>query len=83
MGLKDIVGQAKIAARVTRASQGNFGAHEPVGEGVCELKINFGPGYRVYYGIEGDDLVLLGGGDKDTQTADIKIAKARWKEYRD
>lgn len=81
MALNDITGQAKIAARVARASQGNFGVHESVGDGVCELKIDFGPGYRVYYGIDGDDIVLLGGGNKDSQSSDIKRAKVRWKEY--
>jgi putative addiction module killer protein len=81
MGLKDLRGQAKIAARVTRAAQGNLGVHEAVGQGVCELKVDFGPGYRVYYGIDGEHIVLLAGGDKRTQAADVKIAQSRWREY--
>jgi len=46
-----------------------------------ELRFQIGPGYRIYYGEDGDDVVLLGGGDKDTQEADIKTAKSRWKDY--
>jgi putative addiction module killer protein len=53
-----------------------------VGEGVHELKIDFGPGYRVYFGNDGAELVvLLGGGDKKSQDSDIKMAQERWKDY--
>jgi putative addiction module killer protein len=62
-------------------SQGNLGDCEPVGEGVSELRIDIGPGYRVYFGEDGDDVILLGGGDKSTQAADIKSAKERWRDY--
>lgn len=80
-GLKDLKGAAKIRSRLDRVERGNFGSHGSVGEGVHELKINFGPGYRVYYGLDGDDVILLGGGSKDTQSGDIKKAIARWGEY--
>lgn len=71
----------KILVRLKRAEQGNFGDHEPVGEGVIELKIDFGPGYRVYLGIDGDFIILLWGGTKKTQDYDIKKAKEFWRDY--
>ena len=79
--LRDKRGGAIIRIRVNRIQQGNFGNCEPVGEGVQELKINFGPGYRVYFGVDGDQIVLLGGGDKSTQSADIREAQRRWSDY--
>lgn len=61
--------------------EGNFGDHRSVGDGIWELRINYGPGYRVYYGLDGDRVVvLLAGGHKDSQDADIKTAKRRWKQ---
>jgi putative addiction module killer protein len=76
-----------IAARITkyvkRMENGNFGNSEPVGSGVSELKINLGPGYRVYYGLDGDTLViLLGGGSKKRQSRDIKDAIDSWMIYK-
>ena len=69
--------KAKIASRIDRLRQGNPGDVAPVGEGVSEMKINYGPGYRVYYTTRGRDLVLLlCGGDKATQDRDVKRAKA-------
>ena len=67
--------------RLNRVAQGNLGDCEPVGDGVYELKIDFGPGYRVYFGEDGDDVILLGGGAKNTQPSDIKKAKRRWSDY--
>lgn len=76
-GLRDHRARARIAARIDRLALGNPGDVEPVGEGVSELRIHHGPGYRVYFVRRGSVLiVLLCGGDKSTQTKDIKIAKA-------
>ena len=74
-GLKDTKGRFRIQARIDRAELGNFGDCEPVGEGVSEMRINFGPGYRVYFAQRGLLIVLLlVGGDKSTQAKDIKAA---------
>jgi putative addiction module killer protein len=74
-GLSDIRARARIQVRVERLAAGNTGDVKPVGEGVSELRINFGPGYRVYFTKRGRKLiVLLAGGDKSTQATDIKIA---------
>ena len=74
-GLRDIRGRARVLARVERLAAGNPGDAEAVGEGVSELRINYGPGYRVYYKQQGRELViLLAGGDKSSQTRDIKTA---------
>jgi len=74
-GLRDIRARARILARVERLATGNPGDAQPVGEGVSELRIHYGPGYRVYYTQRGRDLViLLAGGDKRTQARDIKTA---------
>ncbi len=74
--LRDFRGKARILNRIDSAEQGNFGHSEPVGEGVSEMKIDFGPGYRVYYTRhELVVYVLLLGGDKSTQKRDIKRAK--------
>lgn len=75
LGLKDHVGKAQIALHLDRAAQGNFGDCEPVGEGVSEMRIHFGPGYRVYFTRRGAVLyLLLMGGDKASQKRDIKRA---------
>lgn len=78
---------ARAASKVTRTLQklgrGLRPDVEPVGEGVFETKIHFGPGYRVYFGLEGSEvIILLGGGDKSFQAQDIVKAKQRWAEYR-
>lgn len=80
-GLRDGKGRGVIRARIARVQQGNFGDCEAVGEGVHELKVDFGPGYRVYFGEDGDIVVLLGGGTKRTQVSDINKAKERWRDY--
>ena len=74
--LRDRQARARILARIRRLSLGNPGDVEPVGEGVSELKIDYGPGYRVYFKHRGKTLVvLLAGGDKKTQKRDIKKAQ--------
>ena len=74
-GLRDIRARARILARIERLAGGNPGDVKAVGEGVSELRINYGPGYRVYYKKHGQKMViLLAGGDKSTQTKDIKTA---------
>ena len=83
-GLRDNRARARIQARVLRLSLGNPGDVKPGGEGISEMRIDHGPGYRVYFWQRGQVLiVLLCGGDKSTQDKDIKAAKAiaaRWKE---
>jgi putative addiction module killer protein len=81
--LKDRETRNKIRARMDRVSLGNFGYCKPVGEGVSELKIDFGPGFRVYFGQVRDEIVLLLlGGDKKSQKRDIEIARDYWADYR-
>lgn len=73
--LKDKIGRARIALRIRSAEHGNFGDCEPVGEGVSEMRIHFGPGYRVYFTRRGEVLyLLLLGGNKSAQKRDIKRA---------
>ena len=68
--------------RLLRLEQGNYGDFKPVGEGVNELRFFFGAGFRVYFAEDGDTLVvLLCGGDKDSQSRDIQQAQAYWQEY--
>ncbi|HUY12809.1 MAG TPA: type II toxin-antitoxin system RelE/ParE family toxin [Terriglobia bacterium] len=74
---------AKVTTAVTRLGQGNFSNVKSVGSGVLEYKVDFGPGYRIYIGKEGDCLViLLGGGIKKRQSTDISQAIARWQDYK-
>ncbi len=80
-GLRDRQGAARIVKRLMRVEEGNFGDHAGVGGGVMELRCDFGPGYRIYYVQQGEEVViLLGGGDKDSQPGDIEKAKALAKE---
>lgn len=75
-GLVDKLARARIASRILRAKSGNFGDWKPVGGGVCEMRIDHGPGYRVYYTQRGDTVyILLCGGDKGSQSKDIQKAK--------
>lgn len=74
--LRDRVAKVRINLRIRRLSLGNPGDIKPVGEGVSELRVNYGPGYRVYFTHQGDAcVVLLAGGDKSTQDRDIRQAK--------
>lgn len=82
--IKDKLTQAILYKRIRQAGLGQFGRTRNVGDGVWELKIDYGPGYRVYYGIQGDELILiLMAGSKRTQTADIKKARAYWIEWKE
>ena len=83
LGLRDLKARARIRTRLDRVSLGNLGDYQPVGDGLFELRFFFGPGYRVYYGLQDDtNVVLLNGGIKDTQQRDIRIAKVIWNDYR-
>ncbi|OGA52704.1 MAG: addiction module antitoxin RelB [Betaproteobacteria bacterium RIFCSPLOWO2_12_FULL_62_58] len=74
-GLRDVRARARVQVRIERLAAGSAGDVEPVGEGVSELRIDYGPGYRVYFKKHGREVViLLAGGDKRTQSADIKTA---------
>lgn len=80
--LSDLQAQARVSARLIRLHRGNFGDCRAVGEGVWEIRIDWGPGYRVYYAIAGKQAILLcEGGDKRTQATDIQRAIARWKDW--
>jgi putative addiction module killer protein len=82
-GLRDKEGAARIRVRLQRLCAGKFGDCKPVGGGVSELRLTIGPGYRVYFGQHGDELVLLlCGGDEGTQAADIVRAKEYWTEWK-
>jgi putative addiction module killer protein len=81
--LRDKIAQARIRLRLRQVQAGNFGDCEPVGEGVMELRVHIGAGYRVYCGRHGKSVViLLCGGDKRSQQADIKLAKEFWAEWK-
>jgi len=82
-GLRDPRARARIVARLDRLSAGLLGDWSGVGESVCELRIDYGPGYRVYYAQDGKALILLlCGGDKRTQAKDIEKAHDYWKDYK-
>jgi putative addiction module killer protein len=81
--LRDLQMRGRIRVRLNRLRLGNFGDCKPVGEGVLELRMDFGPGYRVYFAQDGEIVViLLCGGDKRTQHRDITTAKTFWKTYK-
>ena len=81
--LRDSRARAQIEIRLRRVSIGNFGDCEPVGEGVLELRVDVGAGYRVYCARHGKAVViLLCGGDKSTQKTDIKLAKDYWSDWK-
>ena len=76
--------RARVQTRIDRIELGNFGDHKGVDEGVFELRIDFGPGYRVYYGLDSKTLViLLAGGTKKQQARDVKMALTHWKKYKE
>lgn len=81
--LNDAQGQARIDARIARLAEGLFGDCKPLSEGVWELRVNWGPGYRVYYAQSGRRVILLlCGGDKRAQRADIKRAIRYWQNWK-
>lgn len=80
--VQDSIAKVAIIRRINRLELGNFGDHKPCSEGVWELRVDVGAGYRVYYAISGKEvLLLLCGGNKRTQTADIKQAIEYWKDW--
>ncbi len=80
--LKDLKGRVAIQRRIDRLTDGNFGDHKFCQDGVWELRFDFGPGYRVYYTLEGKTIVLLlCGGSKRTQAEDVKEAVRYWRDY--
>ena len=82
-GLEDQGARARIRLRLDRLSLGNLGDYKAVGDGVSELRIEYGPGYRVYFGeAKGRIVLLLCGGDKSTQRRDIGRARDYWTDYR-
>jgi putative addiction module killer protein len=79
----DAVTAARVDRYLRRLEMGNFGAAKPLREGVFELRLDFGPGYRVYYGREGRTIIiLLGGGSKRRQDADVAAAVECWNRYK-
>lgn len=80
-GIKDPVVRHRIRSRLDRVEIGHYGDYRTLGDGVCELKLDFGPGYRIYFAEQDHVIViLLCGGDKRSQSKDIDMAKAYWKE---
>ena len=79
----DVQAAVKVTVALERIAQGHTSAIKPVGEGVAEYRIDFGPGYRIYFGKDGERLVILvAGGTKKRQQRDIADARAAWKEYK-
>ena len=82
--LRDVRGRAEIRIRLDRVRIGNFGDSRSVGEGVNELRVDYGPGYRIYFGQDGARLILLLlGGDKSSQKKDIARAKELWRDHKE
>ena len=82
-GLRDLRAAMKITARIRRVELGNFGDNKSVGSGVSELRIDVGKGYRVYYTVHNNTVLLLCGGDKSSQTKDIRRAHQMLKELQE
>jgi putative addiction module killer protein len=82
-GLKDRQARMRVYVRLDRLSLGNFGDAGPIGEGLSELRIHYGPGYRLYYIQRDTRIVILCGGDKSSQPRDIEKAKIIAKEWKD
>jgi len=75
--------RTRIRIRLDRLEDGNLGDHRAVGEGIFELRMDFGPGYRIYIGQDGERIVvLLCGGDKGTQFRDVRLSKEYWQDYK-
>jgi putative addiction module killer protein len=84
VGLKDRLVKQRIQARIDRVEDGNLGDHKAVGEGVSEMRLSFGAGWRIYYTMRGLEIVvLLAGGDKSNQQSDIELAKALSKQLKE
>ena len=82
--IQDLGTQGRIGRRLERLANGNFGDCRSIGDGVFELRIHFGPGYRIYFGELDDTIVLLlCGGDKSSQERDIRRAKTYWLQYKE
>jgi putative addiction module killer protein len=82
-GLKDVAARAKIRVRLDRVRLGNLGDNRSVGGGVYELRVDYGPGYRIYYACESECIILLLlGGDKSKQKKDIDVAKEFWSDHK-
>lgn len=82
-GKLDPEARRRVSTSLYRVALGNFSNTKSVGAGIFECKINFGPGYRVYFGKDGEEIViLLGGGTKQRQQNDISMAVARWEDYK-
>lgn len=80
--LRDTRSKRRILQRLRRLEQGNYGDVAPIGDGLSELRMFFGSGYRIYFGEDGENIVvILCGGNKSTQEKDIESAKIYWKEY--
>ena len=79
--LLDPATRARVRVQLDRIEDGNFSNVKPVGEGVSELKMDFGPGYRVYFGQKGKEVHLICGGNKNLQSADIAFAKEFWRKH--
>jgi len=74
---------AAVDARITRLRAGNFGDSKPIGGGASESRIHLPPGYRIYYGVDGDEIIVLAGGYKDSQKADINDALSYWRIHKE
>ena len=84
LSIRDTKTRQRIQARLTSVRAGNLGNHRFVGNGVWELRLDFGPGYRIYYGeVDNTIVLLLCGGDKSSQQRDIERAKNYWAEYKE
>ena len=82
--LRDRTTRKRIQARIDRIESGNLGDHKSVGDGIFELRSQFGPGYRIYFGeVDNTIILLLCGGDKSSQGRDVEQAKAYWQEYKE
>lgn len=80
--LRDVTTVARIRARIDRIEEGNLGNYRPLGTGLFEFKFDFGAGYRVYFAVDGDEIILLLiGGDKSSQRRDIEKARGYWTDY--